>query len=126
MQCARLPSPNMMHTELNVWKKSIALVSIIFEICEAMPNQHRYILCQQMQRAVISVPSNIAEGASRSSTKEFLRFLRIANSSLAELHTQLVITQELNIIPGYHLPFEEVRTIRKMLYRLKQSLERKL
>lgn len=116
----------MMHTELDVWKDSIKLVGEVFKVSERLPKHQRYGLCQQMQRACVSVPSNIAEGASRSSLKEYLRFLRISYSSLSELHTQLVIVDELGYINKEDLPFSQVMKIRKMLYRLKQSLERKI
>ena len=79
-----------------------------------------------MKRSAVSVPSNIAEGAGRSSTKEFIRFLDIANGSFSELETQLIIAQKLNYSETEALVENELTVIRKMIYRLKQSLRKKI
>ena len=83
------------HWRLAAWNQSIRFVSLIYEITEGFPETERFCLTQQMRRAAISVPSNIAEGAARGSRKEFARFLYIARGSLSELETQWVIAQEL-------------------------------
>ena len=84
--------------DLDVWKKSIELVKEIYRITEEMPNTEKYGLISQMRRAVVSIPSNIAEGFRRKSPREFRQFLSIALGSLAELETQLVIAKELNYL----------------------------
>ena len=71
------------------------LVAAIYQVSKLLPTSEQFALTSQMKRAAISIPSNIAEGAARDSTKEFLRFLAIARGSLAELETQLQIAQRL-------------------------------
>jgi len=66
------------HKDLNVWKKSIDLVDIIYKMTKSFPKEELYCLTSQIRRSAISVPSNIAEGAARSSKKEFIQFLYIA------------------------------------------------
>ena len=78
----------------------------------------------QIKRSSVSIPSNIAEGAGRSSTKEFIRFIDIANGSLSELETQLIITKKLGYYDTVHLIDEDITIIRKMLYKLKRSLNK--
>ncbi len=116
----------MTHKDLDVWKESIELVLEIYSISNNLPSDEKYGLMSQMKRAAVSVPSNIAEGAARKSTKEFLRFLDIANGSLSELETQLIIVNRLNLFDTEIVINTKVVPIRKMLYRLKESIKRKL
>ena len=116
----------MTHKDLEVWKLSIDLVLKVYESTKTIPAEEKFGLTSQMKRSAVSVPSNIAEGAGRSSTKEFIRFLDIANGSLSELETQLIIAQKLNYSETELLVANELTVIRKMLYRLKQSLRKKL
>ena len=112
--------------ELKVWKKALSLVTEIYKLTKHFPKEEQFGLTSQIRRCAVSIPSNIAEGAGRSSTKEFMRFLDIANGSLSELETQLIIIDKLNYINTQELVDNELTVIRKMLYRLKQSLSRKL
>ena len=86
------------HLDLDVWKLSIQLVKDTYKLTEQLPPNERFEICKQMRRAVFSIPSNIAEGAGRGTKKEFIRFLRIAMGSLAELETQVIVTRELEFI----------------------------
>jgi four helix bundle protein len=86
------------HKDLNVWKNSIDLVTNIYEITKNYPNNEQYGLISQMKRSAVSVPSNIAEGAGRNYKKEFIQFLFIAQGSLSELETQLIISVNLKYI----------------------------
>jgi len=86
------------HKDLEVWKKSMDLVSNIYKITESFPNKELYGLTNQIRRAAVSVPSNIAEGAARSSKKEFIQFLYIALGSLSELETQIIIANRLEYL----------------------------
>jgi len=76
----------------------LQLVIDIYKLSERLPKEEKYGLKSQITRAVVSTPSNIAEGASRSSEKEFKRFLEVALGSAFELETQLLIIQKLNMI----------------------------
>jgi len=83
------------HENLDIWKLSIAFVSQIYVITRKFPEEEKFGLVSQMRRAAVSIPSNIAEGASRKSDKEFLRFLHISLGSVSELDTQLIISKNL-------------------------------
>lgn len=86
------------HKKLDVWQEGVALATIIYEITEAFPKAEIYGLTSQMRRAVVSIPSNIAEGAARFSSKEFAYFLNIAGGSLSELDTQTEIATNLGYL----------------------------
>ncbi len=85
----------MPHKQLEAWKISMELVKAVYSITSAFPAEERYGLSQQMRRAAVSIPSNIAEGAARSSAKEYAHFIAVARGSLAELDTQIRIAQML-------------------------------
>ena len=86
------------YRDLIVWQKSIALCKDVYKICESFPRSELYGLADQMKRAAVSIPSNIAEGQARQHLAEFRQFLAIANGSLAELDTQRIIAEELKLI----------------------------
>jgi four helix bundle protein len=108
------------HKDLIVWQKAIALATQIYAMTASLPHDERYGLTSQMRRAAISVPSNIAEGAGRSSRAEYLHYLSIARGSLAELETQLRIARELQLMDS---PLEShVAEVGQLLTRLMQRL----
>ncbi len=113
------------YKELDVWQKGISLVLVIYEIIQKFPNDERYALADQMKRAAISIPSNIADGASRNTTKEFVHFLYIALGSASELETQLIIAEKLGFIKCEQIVYSEIMIIRKMLNALITSLKKK-
>ena len=76
---------------LIVWQKSMELTVEIYNMIKKLPKEETYSLCDQMKRAAVSIPSNIAEGHERGTNKEFIHFLTIARGSRAELETQLQI-----------------------------------
>jgi four helix bundle protein len=86
------------HKNLIVWKESIQLVKSMYKLSKQLPDNERFGIISQLQRASVSVAANIAEGAARNTTKEFLRFLHIANGSLSEVDTLLVIVLELGYV----------------------------
>ena len=86
------------HKNLDVWKLSMDLVVEIYKETEGLPDAEKYGLMAQIRRAAISIPSNIAEGAARQTTKEFINFLHIAQASLSELETQIELAMRLNYI----------------------------
>ncbi len=83
---------------LNIWKLGIDVVKQIYNITKKFPNSELYGLTNQMRRASVSIPSNIAEGASRKSNADFARFLEIAIGSAFELETQLILSKELEYL----------------------------
>ncbi|MEK7645973.1 MAG: four helix bundle protein [Patescibacteria group bacterium] len=111
------------HKDLLVWQKAIDFVVEIYRITAELPKDELYGISQQMRRAAVSIPSNIAEGQHRKNIKEFLQFLRISYGSGAELETQLIITEKLypkiNFIKSKNMLDE----IQKMLTGLIQKLE---
>jgi len=113
------------HKDLDVWKKSMELCKDVYTVSRELPDEEKYGLASQIKRAVISIPSNIAEGAARNSKKEFIQFLGVAQGSLAELETQLVLCCEyLNLISEDKLTiiFTNLERISKMITGLKKSL----
>jgi four helix bundle protein len=79
------------YKDLNVWKQGIDIVNKIYDLTRSFPSEEKFSLTSQMQRAAVSIPSNIAEGALRQHTKEYIQFCHIALGSCAELQTQTVI-----------------------------------
>ena len=116
----------MTHKDLEVYKLSLDLVENIYQLTKRFPVSENFGLTAQLRRAAVSVPSNIAEGASRASTKDFIRFLNMSSGSLAEIETQLVIAERIDYIVFNDELKSKITIIRKMLYRLKQSLNKKL
>jgi four helix bundle protein len=114
------------HKKLDVWKTAMGSAVLVYKLTEKFPAEEKYGLVQQMRRAAVSVPSNIAEGAARQSKKEFQNFLSIAQGSLSELDTQL----ELSVMLGYieEMQYSEISTvlvrIDKMLTALIRSLSK--
>lgn len=86
------------HKKLDVWKLSMKFVLDIFDITKTFPAEEKYVLIPQVRRSVLSIPSNIAEGAGRNTKKEFANFLHVAQGSLSELDTQLEIALQLKYI----------------------------
>lgn len=113
------------HHKLHAWQDSINLVKDIYEVSQKFPPYELYGLSSQMRRAAVSIPSNIAEGAARKGTKEFLQFLAVAQGSLSELETQLIVARELNYIPSDHRLFKQTEDISKLLYGLSRYIKDK-
>jgi len=83
------------YKDLIVWQRAVQLSVVVYECTRAYPSDERFGLVSQMRRSAVSIPSNIAEGRLRGSRKDFLRFLRIAYASAAELETQIIISKQL-------------------------------
>lgn len=96
------------------------LVTSIYKVTQQFPRDEIYSLTSQIRRAAISIPSNIAEGHGRGTTREFAMFLRNANGSLKELETQLILAQNLGFIPKEHASNTEliVQDVGRMLHGL--------
>ena len=84
--------------DLSVWQRSMDLLEEIYQLLPKLPNEERHALSEQMRRAAVSIPSNIAEGQARDSKKAFLSFLAIAQGSRAEIDTQLEICVRLHYL----------------------------
>nr|WP_297785747.1 four helix bundle protein [uncultured Allomuricauda sp.] len=110
--------------DLKIWRKSIQLSKAIYLLMPELPKDEKFGLINQIKRSAISVPSNIAEGAGRNSNKEFKHFLGIANGSLYELQTQLILIIELNLTKNQKVQtlIDECIEIQKMIYSLGTKL----
>ncbi len=84
------------YRDLMAWQKAMDLVELVYEVTRSWPKDEIYGLTNQVRRAVVSIPSNIAEGQGRSSPKEFMHHLSIARGSLLEVETQILIAQRLH------------------------------
>ena len=84
--------------DLKVWQRAMELVPLVYELVRTLPGSERYVLSDQIRRAAISVPANIAEGQARTHRKEFLQHLSIARGSLAELQTLLWVAERLQYV----------------------------
>ncbi len=112
------------YKDLSVWQKSMDLVAEIYNLTQLLPKEETFGLTNQMRRAAVSVPSNIAEGHSRFSKKEYKQFISIAHGSTAELETQLLICEKLGYLSPYQIEKAEKDciSIGKMLNKLVESL----
>lgn len=110
--------------DLRVWQAGIELVQIVYALTSKFPRSEVYGLASQMQRAAVSVPSNIAEGHARESTKEYLQHLSIAQASLAELETQLEIAKLLKYISEAEAAslVEKIWSLGRQLFALRNAL----
>jgi len=115
------------HRKLKVWQASMDFVIDVYKEAQRFPAQEKFGIAAQLQRAVVSIPSNIAEGAARKNTRELLQFLYIARGSLSELDTQLEICLRLGYLekPAYDQFVFKLEAISKMLSGLIASLIKK-
>ena len=111
--------------DLIAWQKGKAVALAVYVATRAMPEAERFGLTNQMRRAAVSIPSNIAEGHARQSRLDYLKFLRIARGSLAELLTQIEIAWELELIPPDAVLAELLAEEDRVLQGLIRSLENK-
>jgi four helix bundle protein len=99
------------YKDLMIWQRSIALVTEVYKLTQGFPAEEKYGIVQQIKRSAVSIPSNIAEGAAQNNTKEFRQFLGIALGSMAELDTQLIISDKLSFIQDTELYNEIVKEL---------------
>jgi four helix bundle protein len=116
------------YQDLKVWQSGIGTAESVYRLTAKFPKHELYGLSSQMQRAAVSVPSNITEGSSRDSTREYLRHLSIAVGSLAELETQLIIAHRLEYcaVEQQEVLSARIKEIGRMLSGLQRSLRAKL
>jgi len=115
------------HKKLEAWKQSMDLVIEIYRTTENFPSQEIYGLTNQIRRAAVSVPSNIAEGAARQTKREFSNYLHMAQGSLSELDTQLELAKRLGYLADgdWKLIDQRMERIDKMITGLIRHLSRK-
>jgi four helix bundle protein len=111
--------------QLNVWHLALSVAEDIYKVTNDFPKSERFGLVTQMRRSAISIASNIAEGSSRSTTKDFQRFLSIARGSASELETQVILSNRLGMMtenPAGQLT-SRIDEVRAMLIGFSASLE---
>lgn len=101
--------------DLSVWQKSMSLAKDVYEITRSLPKSEEYGLSSQIRRSAVSIPSNIAEGSKRGSTKDFCQFLRMAQGSAAELETQLLLLNSIYDNIRTNELLESLLEVQKML-----------
>jgi len=114
------------HRELLAWQEAIKLVVAIYRETAAFPKEEIYGLTTQVRRSAISIPSNIAEGAGRNSSKELVHFLDIASGSRAELDTQLETSMQLGFIRSDSAVFPQLERVGQLLTALRRSLQNRV
>ena len=115
------------YKELKVWQKSYQLCLEVYKITAEFPIEEKYGLTSQIRRAVVSVPSNIAEGYGRKTTTDYIKYLYIAYGSLCELETQILLSRDLDLIESSNAKviIDEIHGVERMLKALIKSLENK-
>ncbi len=116
------------YKQLRVWQNGMELVRRVYRLTRSFPRHEVFGLSSQVQRAAVSIPANIAEGHTRGTTKEFLRYVTIAHGSLAELETLLLTARDLQYIDAE--TFDQISdlcdTTGRMLGALRRTLAKKL
>ena len=115
------------YKDLKVWKKSYELCLEIYRITAKFPKEERYGLTSQIRRSVVAIPSNIAEGYGRKTTRDYIRMLYISYGSVCELETQILLAGDLDLIEKGELGTlkKDIAEIERMLKALIKSLENK-
>lgn len=111
--------------QLQIWQEAFLIAKEIYVVLDELPSSEKFGLRSQISKCAISVPSNIAEGSSRSSNKEFGHFLSIALGSLFELETQLLLTVELDFIEAGRLGqlLKDIIQLQKKIVAFKKTLK---
>jgi len=111
--------------KLAIWVKSVDFVTEIYRVTNTFPSQERFGLISQLQRAAVSVPTNISEGSAKSSNKDFARFLEISLGSTFELETELIVSLNLSYIDTEKYKYLEgkLTELQKMIIGFKETLK---
>lgn len=112
------------YKDLLVWQRAIELAVNIYKLTNYFPKEERFGLTSQMRRAAVSIPSNIAEGRSRKTRKDFVQFLRIAHGSLAELESQIEIASQIDSTK--HIDYTHVLTLIEEIGKMLNGMIKKL
>ena len=111
------------HRDLLAWQESMALAEMVYKPTTSFPRQEVYGLVSQLRRCAISIPSNIAEGAARNSSRELLQFLGISCGSLAELDTQLVLSVRLGYLNPDAIVIHQARRVSVLVSNFRKSIK---
>ena len=113
------------YKDLLIWQKAVGLVTDFYRNIKKFPSDERFVLGEQIRRSAISVPSNIAEGQARKHTAEFRQFLYISFGSLAELDTQIIISEKLEYLneEDASLFGKKITELRKMIFGVIRKLD---
>lgn len=114
------------HKELDTWQQAMNLVKLTYQVSANFPKVEQFGLTSQMRRAAVSVPSNIAEGVARGTTKEYAHFLSIAKGSLSELDTQFEIALMLGFIDASQPVFYQLEAVARLLNGLHRAIKDKI
>ena len=116
------------YKDLIVWQKSIELVTTIYSLTKNFPSEEKFGIVNQLNRAVVSIPSNIAEGWGRESSKNYLQFLRISRGSLMEVETLILISKNLNYIneENFKTISDKIEEVGKILQGLIKSMQQRI
>lgn len=115
----------MYYQDLEAWKQSIELVKAVYKLAAKFPKEEQFGLTSQIKRAVISIPSNIAEGNLRIFDKENYRFINIAIGSLAEVETQLIIAKELGFVDNIDNEQNLLKNVNALLLGIRKYIGKK-
>lgn len=108
------------HKDLIVWQKSMELVKQLYQVTQTFPKEELYGITSQMRRAAVSIPSNIAEGYGRGHDKELIQFLYISLGSASELETQLIISNDILLLPNEI--YDKLSSLNNEIIRMLSSL----
>ena len=114
------------HRDLEVWQKAMDLAARLYVATRALPPEERFALCSQIRRAAISIPSNIAEGAGRRTTKDFIAFAHTARGSLAELESQIELASRVGLPLRFETWAPRLEEVGRLLNGLIRSLAAKV
>ena len=111
------------YQKLEAWQKAMKLAEEVYNSTRTFPAEEIYGLTSQIRRAAISIPSNIAEGASRAGTKEFLQFLHVARGSASELETQLLLAEKLDYLSAADDRMASLASVKRLINGLIRALK---
>lgn len=116
------------YKDLLVWQKARVLAKTLYEVTALLPQDEKFGLTSQLRRGAVSIPSNIAEGSARRSTKDFIRFINITHGTLCEIETQLYLAVDFEFLGEYHIhtALEQCYEVGRMLNGLQSKLYQKL
>jgi four helix bundle protein len=113
------------HKEMLVWQRAMLLAEQVYRVTKTFPSEERFGLVSQMRRAAVSIPSNLAEGAARRTSGEYINFLHIAHGSLAELETQAILARRLDFLPVSDHVEPEIERVGRLLNALTMAISKR-